>query len=665
MSRRPAQTAFLAAVCVLGGVVLCLSLVQLASTPHPIAWTCFAVLAIVAGRFALAIPGVSVRLSLTDTFFITSAVLFGPAPATISIALDSLIITLEHPNLRRWDRALFNVTGTGLSLWAGIQTFFLLTGSGPVYDSGTPADAIIAPLAGLVTVYFGFNSGLTAIAIGLERRQSPLQVWHRHFAKISLNFFAAASAAYFLVVVVQYVSLMAVAAVIPLFAILHVAMQSFLGRMADAERHVAQVDRLYLSTIEALSTAIEAKDGVTSSHIHRVQHYAMGLARALGMADESTLKAIQAAALLHDTGKLAVPERILNKPGRLTPAEFEQMKLHVEVGADILSSIDFPYPVVPIVRAHHENWDGTGYPNRLKGQEIPIGARILSVVDCYDALTSDRPYRAAMGDQEALGLIRARRGTMYDPEVVDVFERVCRELAPAVARPPQLQKAVQQISRAAEPFDSTGRAPGAAQDEPLDKALAAAGETPSAAAAEGPDALVTLVNLARIVGGHATVADVASVAWSHIHSIVPGASCALFLPDPARDEVVAGFVAGEAAPALQGLRMRTGDRLSGWVAGHRTAIVNSDASLDLGPEASLMGLRHCLALPLMDAGEVVAVLSVYADEAFRDDQSRTLQLIAPHLGRMLAAVTAQGRAAAADPAAVRAPAAALRVVARG
>ena len=112
---------------------------------------------------------------------------------------------------------------------------------------------------------------------------------------------------------------------------------------------------------------------------------------------------MQAAALLHDTGKLAVPERILNKPGKLTPAEFETMKLHVEVGADILSSIDFPYPVVPIVRAHHENWDGSGYPNGLKGIEIPIGARILSVVDCYDALTSDRPYRAAMSDDDALG----------------------------------------------------------------------------------------------------------------------------------------------------------------------------------------------------------------------------------------------------------------------
>src|SRR5207253_6542092 len=136
-----------------------------------------------------------------------------------------------------------------------------------------------------------------------------------------------------------------------------------------------------------------------------VQRYAVGLARELGVCDESLIKAIEAAALLHDMGKLAVPEYILNKPGRLTPAEFDRMKVHASVGADILSAIDFPYPVVPIVRHHHENWDGTGYPTGLSGTEIPIGARILSVVDCFDALTSDRPYRPRLSDEEALAIL--------------------------------------------------------------------------------------------------------------------------------------------------------------------------------------------------------------------------------------------------------------------
>ena len=166
--------------------------------------------------------------------------------------------------------------------------------------------------------------------------------------------------------------------------------------------------------------------------------------------DATTLQAIEAAALLHDTGKIAVPEHILNKPGRLTPAEFETMKSHVDVGADILSAIDFPYPVVPIVAAHHENWDGSGYPNRLRGEAIPIGARILSVVDCFDALTSDRPYRPAMSEADAMAIIRQRSGTFYDPAVVATFERVYDAIAPTAIPQPRLQNVMRRIRRVRE-----------------------------------------------------------------------------------------------------------------------------------------------------------------------------------------------------------------------
>jgi putative nucleotidyltransferase with HDIG domain len=169
---------------------------------------------------------------------------------------------------------------------------------------------------------------------------------------------------------------------------------------------------------------IDAKDRVTHSHIRRVQGYAVELAKALGVREEMHLKAIQAAAVLHDTGKIAVPEAILNKPGPLTPDEYAVMKRHATVGADIISSINFPYPVEPIVRHHHENWDGTGYPAGLVGTEIPIGARILAVVDCFDALTSDRPYRARMNDADALEIIAERRSNMYDPLVVDTFFKI-------------------------------------------------------------------------------------------------------------------------------------------------------------------------------------------------------------------------------------------------
>jgi len=179
--------------------------------------------------------------------------------------------------------------------------------------------------------------------------------------------------------------------------------------------------RMYHATVEAFATAVDAKDHVTAGHTRRVQAYCAAVAREFGITDEGMLRALEAAALLHDVGKIGIPEHILNKPGKLTPEEFEVMKGHVAIGVEILSGIEFPFPVVPIVKSHHENWDGTGYPAGLSGEDIPLAARILMVVDCFDALTSDRPYRAAMSTAEAFDILRSRRGTMYDPRVVDAL----------------------------------------------------------------------------------------------------------------------------------------------------------------------------------------------------------------------------------------------------
>ena len=249
-------------------------------------------------------------------------------------------------------------------------------------------------------------------------------MWTNNFVWLSLNYFGGASVAFLFVGFNRTIDLGYVGVIVPLLLVLYFTFKTTMGRVEDADKHVEQLNRLYMSTIETLAMAIDAKDQVTHGHIRRVQAHATSLAREVGVRDETLLKAIEAAALLHDMGKLAVPEYILNKPGKLTETEFEKMKLHASVGADILSAIDFPYPVVPIVRHHHENWDGTGYPSGLRGTDIPIGARVLSVVDCFDALTSDRPYRPKLSDEEALAIVMQRRGSMYDPLVVDTFMRV-------------------------------------------------------------------------------------------------------------------------------------------------------------------------------------------------------------------------------------------------
>src|SRR6187402_2748738 len=191
--------------------------------------------------------------------------------------------------------------------------------------------------------------------------------------------------------------------------VVYLSLRGMRRQLAEERAAAARSARLHHATMEALALAIEAKDHTAHNHIRRVQVYSVGLAKALGMSDDET-QAVETAALLHDIGKLAVPEHILAKPGPLTPEEFQKIRAHPKVGADIISAVPFPYPVSPLILSHHERWDGKGYPSGLKGEEIPLGARILSVVDYFDALMAERPYHKAMTSDAAIGLLQQEAG---------------------------------------------------------------------------------------------------------------------------------------------------------------------------------------------------------------------------------------------------------------
>jgi putative nucleotidyltransferase with HDIG domain len=393
----------------------------------------FVVLILAAGRLTLTVPSVEASFSVSEVIGFTTVMLFGWEIGALTLAIDSLILSW----LRRMtaQKAAFNFGNLALATSISGALFFALSGAPPLYGVSGGSDRLVLPLAVMVGSYFAINSGLIAIAIALQTGERPWRLWREHFMVLGLGYGAAGSIAVLLVVALRQVHFSALVVVPPVVIVAYLMLRSSFGRLEDAKRHVERLNRLYLSTIESLATAIDAKDDITHSHVRRVQGAAVALARELGHTDEQLVKALEAAALLHDTGKIAIPEHILNKPGRLTPAEFEQMKLHAPIGAEILSSIDFPYPVVPIVRHHHESWDGTGYPDGLVGTDIPIGARILSVVDCFDALTSDRPYRRRLTDEEALKIVIERRGTMYDPLVVDTFARAYQRIMPSADVP--------------------------------------------------------------------------------------------------------------------------------------------------------------------------------------------------------------------------------------
>ena len=451
----------------------------------------------------------------------------------------------------------------------------------------------------------------------------PLAIWREHFLWLAPGYAAGACVALLLVVALHQVNFSALALIPPLLMVFYFTMRSSFGRVEDAKGHVVALNRLYLSTVETLATAIDAKDEVTHGHIRRVQVGAVALAKELGISDGPTIQAIEAAALLHDTGKIAVPEHILNKPGKLTPAEFEKMKLHAPIGAEILSAIEFPYPVVPIVRHHHENWDGTGYPDRIRGEDIPIGARILSVVDCFDALTSDRPYRRRMTNEAALAILLERRGTMYDPAIVDTFIRTYERIMPAHESAPHPVSRTLGDARALRP-------------EPADMPALPAAD--SAATSE----VLAVTSLARAVSGEATIADVGALTWMMLRQVIPCTSMAIFVYDDKNDSVTVQYADGAHAASLRGTRLTVGAGVAGWSAANRRFVLNADPAMDLGAGVTTLSppLRSSLTMPLVRDGSVVAVISLYGStgDAFTDDHARLLTLLAPSLATSIAAL---------------------------
>jgi diguanylate cyclase (GGDEF)-like protein/putative nucleotidyltransferase with HDIG domain len=548
-----------------------------------------------------------------------AVLLFGPAAATMIVVLDSLVISLwqKQPS-RRASRVLFNVAAASVAIWIASQVFYVLAGIEPLGQSWKPILSLLVPLLTLAVLYFLLNSTLVAWAVAFEKGISALSVWRENFLWLSLNYFSGASVAALLLPYLQpnqreFARVIGV--LLPLLLISYLTFKTAMGRVDDANRHLKELNDLYLSTIETLAMAIDAKDQITHGHIRRVQIHAVVLARAVGVRDDSQIQAIEAAALLHDMGKLAVPEYILNKPGPLTAAEFDKMKLHASVGADILSAIEFPYPVVPIVRHHHENWNGTGYPDGLSGATIPMGARILSVVDCFDALTSDRPYRPRLSDTEALAILTERRGHMYDPLIVDTFLALHADggfKTSAMAQ--ESSFAVINASSAMPELTSPGRASGLED-------IAASGEE-----------MLALFELAKSFNRPMGVSDVSGVMIRHLRRIVPAGLSVLYVYDLSTDELVSAHASGEHVDLVAGLRIPLGQRLTGWVGANKQTIRNSDPILDLGEALRSVTPRprSCLSTPLIAGDCLIGVLSLYSTgrDAFSDDHQRVVEVIA-------------------------------------
>lgn len=422
---------------------------------------------------------------------------------------------------------------------------------------------------------------------------------------------------------------------VPVVFLLYRSYRIYMARLEDGRSHAEEMASLHLRTIEALALAIDAKDQTTHEHLERVQVYAMEVAKELGLTETET-EALRAASLLHDIGKLAVPEHIISKPGRLTPEEFEKMKIHPVVGAEILERVRFPYPVVPIVRSHHEKWDGSGYPDGKWGEDIPIGARILSAVDCLDALASDRQYRKAMPLEQAIGVVVQEAGRAFDPRVVEVLARRYVELE-------QMAKAhkVEPLKLSTDIKIEAGAAPAAGFES------SGEGKTPYArttATADQPDFLGkiaaarheahALFELAQNLGSSLSLDETLSVLSVRLKRLVPYDSMSVYIRR--ENTLHPEFVSGDNARLFTTLEIPVGQGLSGWVAENSKPILNGNPTVEPGYRSDpgkFSTLRSALAVPLQGVNGVIGVLTLYSIERdiFTKDHLRVLLVVSSKL----------------------------------
>jgi diguanylate cyclase (GGDEF)-like protein/putative nucleotidyltransferase with HDIG domain len=419
--------------------------------------------------------------------------------------------------------------------------------------------------------------------------------------------------------------------VFPIVYLVYRSYRLYLGRLEEEKRHVAEVADLHLRTIQTLTLAIDARDGTTFGHLRRVQVYARELARELGLPEDER-RALDAAALLHDIGKLAVPEHIISKPGRLTPEEFEKIKVHPAVGAEILENVRFPYPVVPIVRAHHERWNGTGYPDGLKGEEIPMGARIVAVVDCLDALASDRQYRRALPLDEAMRAVAAESGKSFDPRVVELLQRRYPELEELARKQGQgtftlsTDRKTQNGCGPAAGFEPSSTATPTIKPSFIDSIAAARQE------------FQTLLELTLELDSSLRVDETLALLASRVMAIIPHHCIAIYTIEGNR--LVARYASGEDAALFSSLAIPLGEGISGWVVQNNKAIINGNPSVEPGylNDPGMCSVHgSALSVPLPGIEGVVGALTLYHREtgAFTKDHLRVLMAVSSKAGRTI------------------------------
>jgi len=590
-------------------------------------WTRLAVclvMVVAASPLKVALPGVPGTLSIN---YMVSLLAMGylSFPGTLLVAAaGSLTQCVWHTKNRpKAVQILFSVAGTILSAGAGYQIFH--HASVLALSENVALHYFAASL-----VYFFLNTALISLVMSLTSRHPIFRHWYENFFFTAPQYLICAALAWAFSIVYESLGWEVAVLLLPTVYLVERCYRIYLGRLGEQQQHVKRMAELHLRTIKALALPIDAKDETTHDHLRRMQVYSTEIARELGLSDD-LIQALNAAALLHDIGKLAVPEYIISKPGKLTAEEFEKMKVHPAVGAEILEAVEFPYPVVPIVRSHHERWDGSGYPDGLRGEEIPIGARILAVVDSLDALASDRQYRAGVPLEDAIAIIAQESGRNFDPLVVEIVTRRFADFEQKTkATTPTVSPTVTRVRtfRGATHVESVAPDVG-----PNTVDLVQMNFTLSIAAAR--QEIQTLLEVTRDIGTSLSIDDTFSLLAGRLKNIVPHDSLAIYIHDGQllRPE----YVTGTESKLFGALEIPVGQGLSGWVFENQKPVVNGSPSVEpgyLNDPSKFSTLRSALAVPLEGTEGAIGALTLYSAQAdaFTLDHLRLLLAISSKSG---------------------------------
>lgn len=562
------------------------------------------------------IPFTQINMSAKTIFAFWGIMWLGPEAGLILAAAASIARYVKV--LQTEEARLYSVFSDIVATFVSAQVYVAVfaeaarTFPSPVQHGLRVPTAIIFAVSAMVVCQYVLRGSFSLIFRLLEGTGTTRRKFSRSFVLPVPKYLFCLMASLVLFTVFTHFGIEFGLAIIPVAIFANLAHLLHRRTLEQKTKEICEASRLHLATVEALATAIDARDQIGIGHVRRTQVYAVGIGNAMRLND-GMIKALRTGALLHDIGKLAVPDHILNKPAALTPAEHEKTKIHVGVGASILEKVGFDYPVVPTVRYHHERWDGTGYPEGLKGADIPLTARILTVADVYDTLRGARPYRAAVSREEACAYLREHSETQFDPRVVKVFLE-------------NLDTFDEEITEAGLSYKFDAET--ISVHETGEKAI---GSNYIEQIKRANREVFSLYELARDFSSSVNLERTLALFTKRIGEFVPYDNCIVYLLNESGESAKAVYVAGTNSKLLKGKTIAVGEGATGYVLKKRKPVERVDPALDfafsdLEVVSKYVGMAS---LPLIADDRLLGAVSLYSNELpnYEEEHLRLLETV--------------------------------------